>query len=85
MIREPAILTTRPRISPPSAAQFFYLADVIAKRHAPTQTQLEALESSYHGTGEFLSTCPEFEGLLLQIHSHGSRQLGTLVRLLIST
>ena len=27
-----------------------------------------------------MTTCPEFDGLLLQVHAHGSRQLGTLVR-----
>ena len=50
-----------------------------------TQTQLDALESSYKGTGEFLVAAPEFQGLLLEIHGHGSRQLGTLVRPLDET
>jgi hypothetical protein len=80
VIREPTILLTRPRVSHQSSARFFYLVDAIAKGHEPTQTQLAALESSYGSTGEFLATCPEFEGLLLQVHAHGSRQLGTLVR-----
>jgi len=54
--------------------------DAIARAHEPTPTQLTALERSYNSTGEFLSACPEFRGDLIQIHAHGSRQLGTIVR-----
>ena len=68
------------RASHRSSARFFYLIDAIGRLHEPTPTQLEALESSYRSTGEFLSECPEFRGLLHEIHAHGSRQLGTLVR-----
>ena len=68
------------RASHRSSARFFYLIDAIGRMHEPTTTQLDALESSYRGTGEFLSDCPEFNGLLYEIHAHGSRQLGTLVR-----
>lgn len=67
-------------VSSRSSARFFYLVDAIGRLHEPTQTQLDALESSYLSTGEFLAECPEFKGQLHEIHSHGSRQLGTLVR-----
>lgn len=63
-----------------SSARFFYLVDAIGRIHEPTNTQLEALESSYRSTGEFLAECLEFKGLLHEIHAHGSRQIGTLVR-----
>lgn len=68
------------RASHRSSARFFYLVDAIGRLHEPTPTQLAALESSYRSTGEFLSECLEFRGLLHEIHAHGSRQLGTLVR-----
>ena len=80
MIREPVTLPQRPRISTRSSARFFHLVDAIARAHEPTPTQLAALERSYNSTGEFLSACPEFRGDLIQIHAHGSRQLGTIVR-----
>lgn len=80
MIREPVAVRQRPRISMRSSARFFHLVDAIARAHEPTETQLTALESSYKSTGDFLSSCPEFRGLLVQIHAHGSRQLGTIVR-----
>lgn len=80
MIREPVPLPQRPRISMRSSARFFHLVDVIARAHEPTPTQLMALERSYNSTGEFLSKCPEFQDSLVQIHAHGSRQLGTIVR-----
>lgn len=80
MIREPVNLSQRPRISMRSSARFFHLVDVIARANEPTATQLMALERSYNSTGEFLSACPEFQGDLTQIHAHGSRQLGTIVR-----
>lgn len=80
MIREPVTLPQRPSISMRSSARFFHLVDVIARAHEPTATQLSALERSYNSTGEFLSACPEFQGDLIQIHAHGSRQLGTIVR-----
>ncbi|WP_442774348.1 SMODS domain-containing nucleotidyltransferase [Sphaerotilus montanus] len=68
------------RASTRSSARLFYLVDAIGRLHEPTQTQLDALESSYLSTGEFLAECPEFTGQLHEVHSHGSRQLGTLVR-----
>lgn len=80
MIREPMTLPTRPRLSPRSSARFFHLVDLIAKANEPTPTDLIRLEQSYNSTGEFLATCPEFGGDLIQIHAHGSRQLGTIVR-----
>ncbi len=63
-----------------SSAKFFYLVDAIGRLHEPTNTQLDALELSYRSTGEFLAECPEFRGQVHEIHAHGSRQLGTLVR-----
>lgn len=68
------------RASTRSSARFFYLVDAIGRLHEPTQTQLDALESSYRSTGEYLAECPEFKGQLHEVHAHGSRQLGTLVR-----
>jgi hypothetical protein len=80
VIREPVTLPQRPRISMRSSARFFHLVDAIARASEPTATQLMALERSYNSTGEFLSACPELQGDLIQIHAHGSRQLGTIVR-----
>lgn len=68
------------RASSRSSARFFYLVDAIGRMHEPTNTQLAALESSYRSTGEFLAECAEFKGQLHEIHGHGSRQLGTIVR-----
>jgi hypothetical protein len=72
----------RPRVvtSTRAAARFFYLVDAIGKHLDPTQKQLDALESAYLSTASFLSEWPEFKDLLVQIHPHGSRELGTLVR-----
>ncbi|BEP67642.1 MULTISPECIES: nucleotidyltransferase [unclassified Variovorax] len=69
-----------PRASSRSSARLFYLVDAIGRLHEPTSTQLDALESSYRSTGEFLAECTEFRGELHEIHAHGSRQLGTLIR-----
>lgn len=63
-----------------ASSRFFHLVDVIASAHEPTQTQLAALERSYHSTGEFLAECSAFGSSLVQVHPHGSRQLGTIVR-----
>lgn len=70
----------RSQVSDRSSAYFFQLVEIIGRHHEPTKTQLEALESSYRSTGEYLSECDEFKGALLQVHAHGSRQLGTLIR-----
>jgi hypothetical protein len=80
MIREPVAHRPQRRVSTRSSARFFHLVDAIAQAHEPTSTQLAALERSYNSTGDFLSECPEFRGQLIQIHSHGSRRLGTIVR-----
>jgi hypothetical protein len=80
LIREPVPWPARPKVSDATSARFLYLVDGIARAHDPTGTQLEALESAYSSTGKFLSECPEFDGLLLEIHAQGSRQLGTMVR-----
>lgn len=63
-----------------SSARFFYLVDSIGRLFEPSSSQLAALDSSYQSTAEFLACCDEFRGLLHEIHAHGSRQLGTLVR-----
>ncbi|KVW83607.1 nucleotidyltransferase [Burkholderia cepacia] len=60
--------------------RFFFLVDAIARDHEPTATQLERLASSYEGTADFLANRKEFADLLIKIHPHGSRQLGTMVR-----
>jgi hypothetical protein len=60
--------------------RFSNLAEAIAQRHEPSATQLARLETSYESTADFLAARPEFAGLLQQIHAHGSRQLGTMVR-----
>lgn len=72
----------RPRsvTSTRAAARFFYLVDAIGKRLDPTQKQLDALQSAYTSTAVFLQQWPDFKDLLTQIHPHGSRELGTLVR-----
>lgn len=72
--------TSGQRASSRSSTRFFYLVDAIGRLHEPTNTQLGALESSYHSTGEFLAECAEFKGVLHEIHPHGSRRIGTLVR-----
>ncbi|AUT66116.1 nucleotidyltransferase [Paraburkholderia terrae] len=63
-----------------SSDDFFFLLEAIARQQTPTGTQLEQIESSYNSTAEFLAKRPEFAGLITQIHPHGSRQLGTMVR-----
>lgn len=63
-----------------SSARFFYLVDAIGRLSEPTATQLASLDSSYRSTSEYLAECPEFKGLIHEVHAHGSRQLGTLVR-----
>ncbi|MFN7024385.1 MAG: nucleotidyltransferase [Pseudorhizobium sp.] len=80
MIRESVNLPKRPHLSSRSSARFFHLVDVIARSNEPTPSDLTRLEQSYNSTGEFLSTCAELQGDLIQIHAHGSRQLGTIVR-----
>lgn len=79
-LSNPAPLSLRRPVSHRSSASFFHLVDAIARHHEPTEAQLAALESSYQSTGEFLVSCPELNGLLLEIHAQGSRQLGTIIR-----
>jgi hypothetical protein len=78
--REYGGVPSRTKRSYRTTAQFFGLVEVLAKSLGPTQTQLEALESSYKSTGDYLVAAPEFQGLLLDVSGHGSRTLGTLVR-----
>ncbi|WP_454766117.1 nucleotidyltransferase domain-containing protein [Cupriavidus campinensis] len=63
-----------------AATQFFHLADTIARSQEPTPTQLKALESSYVSTAEYLADSAEFSGLTTEIHGHGSRVHGTLLK-----
>lgn len=80
MKRERITALARKPVSDRASARFFYLVDAIARAHEPTHAQLEALESSYRSTGEFLVASVEFQQLLSEVHGHGSRQLGTLIR-----
>lgn len=76
-----ANLAERPRqYSNSSTAFFFHLVEHVGRALEPTATQLQSLERSYGSTSEFLVSCPEFEGELLEVHPQGSRELGTLVR-----
>lgn len=78
------LVSPRPYGRHPVAAKysvrFGYLIDGIGRLFEPSPTQLAALDSSYRSTGEYLAECSEFKGLLEEIHAHGSRHLGTLVR-----
>jgi len=62
------------------ATSFAHLAETIARSCEPTATQLQELERAYNATGEYLTECPEFEGLLTNVHAQGSRSMGTMVR-----
>lgn len=53
---------------------------MIGKAHEPSETQLGELESSYLNTATHLCEQSHFKGLLEEVHSHGSRQLGTIIR-----
>lgn len=65
----------------PAATSFFFrLVEDLGKSLEPTETQLQTLERSYTSTGEYLSACDEFAGELVDIHPHGSRQIGTITR-----
>jgi hypothetical protein len=68
------------RFSAGSSARLLYLAELIGRAYEPTATQLADLDRAYQSTGDYLVTCPEFDGLLYRVHAHGSRQLGTMVR-----
>jgi len=68
------------RITADASARFTYLAEAIGRAFEPTQTQLDDLERAYNATGDYLSECPEFDGLLTHVHAQGSRPLGTIVR-----
>src|SRR5262245_47653808 len=76
------IPTNLPRRSASLAAstRFLYIAEAIARAYEPTATQLADLQRAYESTGEYLVAAPEFEGLLLQVYAHGSRQQGNMVR-----
>jgi hypothetical protein len=63
-----------------ASARFTYLAEAIATAYEPTATQLQELERAYKATGEYLIECSEFDGLVVQVHAQGSRQMGTIVR-----
>ena len=80
MRREFSLQERRKSVSRSASDSFFFLLDAIAEQQVPTKTQLADIESSYQSTAEFLTARPEFEGLITQIHPHGSRELGTMVR-----
>jgi hypothetical protein len=68
------------RVTASASASFTYLAEAIARAFEPTATQLQDLERAYTATGEYLIECAELDGLVLQVHAQGSRQMGTIVR-----
>src|SRR6266487_280607 len=59
---------------------FLSIVGQVARAHRPTVTQLNALESAYRSTGDFLADHPDLSGLVEQIHPHGSRDIGTTIR-----
>ncbi|MFC7287432.1 nucleotidyltransferase [Herminiimonas glaciei] len=63
-----------------SSSAFFRLAEVIGKSNEPTQTQFSILQRAYESTAEHLAESTSFKDQFEEIHAHGSRQLGTLVR-----
>ncbi|WP_231502517.1 nucleotidyltransferase [Herbaspirillum sp. RV1423] len=63
-----------------SSDYFVRMIEDIGRALEPTETQLALLERSYKSTGEFLVNCAEFDGLLVEIHPQGSRELGTITR-----
>ena len=63
MKRENASNLVRTQRSDRTSARFFGLVDMLVRALEPTQTQLDALESSYQSTGEFLVAAPEFQRL----------------------
>lgn len=65
---------------PASSSFFFSLIEDLGTALEPTLTQLQTLERSYLSTGQYLSSCGEFEGNLVEIHPHGSREIGTITR-----
>lgn len=69
-----------PPRTPASSSFFFRLVEDLGNSLEPTETQLQTLERSYTSTGRYLSECDEFAGELIEIHPHGSRQLGTITR-----
>lgn len=80
MQRDLPLLPIRRPFSVGSSAKFVYLAEAIARVYEPTSTQLSDLDRAYQSTGDYLTNCPEFEGLLYLVQAHGSRPLGTMVR-----
>ena len=80
MRRDQVSIRRRHNLSSDASTRFFALVDAMAEHQTPTATQLDALKSSYESTAEFLSTREEFAETLIQIHPHGSRQLGTLTK-----
>jgi hypothetical protein len=66
--------------APASSSFFLRLIEDLGAALEPTQTQLQTLERSYLSTGQYLSSCEEFSGDLVEIHPHGSRELGTITR-----
>lgn len=71
---------SRRRMSERASGQFFRMASVIAGVFVPTDKQLESLDERYAAIGTFLVNSAEFGALTLEVHGHGSRQIGTLVR-----
>lgn len=71
---------SRRQLSERASGQFFHLTRVIANVFVPTDTEVEALDRAYLSIGNYLADSPEFGDLTIEVHGHGSRQIGTLVR-----
>lgn len=80
MKRDDIMPSTRYGYSSRSSSSFFRLTEVIGKSNEPTPTQFAVLQRAYESTAEHLAECDEFKEQFIEIHAHGSRQLGTLVR-----
>lgn len=80
MNRDPIFSHGARLVTAEASARFTYLAEAIARAFEPTPTELQDLERAYNATGEYLIECPEFSGLVEQVHAQGSRQMGTIVR-----
>jgi len=78
MYRDLSVVSPRRRFSTGASAKFFYLAEAIARAYEPTKTQLSDLDRAYQSTGEYLVTCPEFDGLLISFRSFKLQLAGRL-------
>lgn len=80
MNRDSLPLPLKRHLSRVASPRFFALADAMAKYNEPTQTQLDALESSYRATGQYVMDSDEFRNFTITVHAQGSRANGTIIR-----